>query len=314
MSSSTKRPKPKSGQTAGRANAGQKEDAPQKTGATQPLSKPGAESNAKDAPAVTVKPASAANTKPASTAALSKTPQPAKKSPPPAFSNPRRDQKRDEISRKLEERRLQRERERRSRLLKRWLGFGGAALLVVGIIAFIVVKIVTSVPLPPYLTGATIDNIPCDQLEQTQVHYHAELQMYVNGVQQTFPSDAGRPATCFYWLHTHNPDGIIHVEAPADGTYNLGQFFDIWGQHLSTTQLLNNKVDSTHKLTIYVFNPTTDQLTNKDTNNPFTVSPPSNITPYTGDPRKIQIKPNEVIYVEYGTVVAPTPYSFAAGL
>src|SRR5689334_16734703 len=113
MSSSTKRPKPKSGQTAGRASAGKKEDAPQKNGATQPLSKPGAESNGKATAAasatVTSKGAGASNTRPAGAAAPSKTLQPAKKSPPPAFSNTRRDQKRDEISRKLEERRVQRE-------------------------------------------------------------------------------------------------------------------------------------------------------------------------------------------------------------
>ena len=320
MSSSTKRPKPKSGQTAGRASAGKKEDAPQKNGATQPLSKPGAGSNGKETTAasatVTSKGAGASNTRPAGAVAPSKTLQPAKKSPPPAFSNTRRDQKRDEISRKLEERRVQRERERRSRLLKRWLAFGGAALLVVGIIAFIVVKIVTSAPLPPYQTGATIDNIPCDQGEHLQVHYHVQLQMYVNGAQQTFPSDAGRQSNtgCYYWLHTHAGDGLVHVEVPADGTFTVGQFFDIWGQPLSTTQLLNTKVDSTHKMTIYVFSPTADQLTNKDTNNPFTVSPPSNLQPYTGDPRKIQLKPNEVVYIEIGTVVAPTPYSFAAGL
>lgn len=317
MSSSTKRPKPKSGQTAGRANAGKKEDAPQKNGA---------ESNGKETAATSAKPASAtttsksatgaANTKPAGAVAPSKTPQPARKSPPPTFSNTRRDQKRDEISRKLEERRVQRERERRSRLLKRWLAFGGAALLAVGIIAFIVVKIVTSPALPPYQTGATIDGISCDQGEQSQVHYHVQLQMYVNGAQQTFPSDAGRQSNtgCFYWLHTHASDGIVHIEAPADGTYTVGQFFDIWGQHLSTTQLLNTKVDSTHKMTIYVFNPTSDQETNKDTNNPFTVSPPSNLQPYTGDPRKIQLKPNEVVYIEIGTVVAPQPYTFTAGL
>lgn len=326
MSSSTKRPKPKPGQMAGRANAGKKEDAPRTNGAAQPVSKSGAEANGKEAAATSAKPASAtstskgvtgaANTKPASAAATSKAPQPATKSPPPSFSHSRRDQKRDEISRKLEERRLQRERERRSRLLRRWLSYGGAALVAVGIIAFIVVKIVTSPAQPPYLSGTTIDNIPCDQGEHLQVHYHVQLQMYVNGVQQPFPSDAGRQSTtnCFYWLHTHAGDGIVHVEVPADGTFTVGQFFDIWGQHLSTTQLLNSKVDSTHKMTIYVFNPTTDQLTNKNTSNPFTVSPPSNLQPYTGDPRKIQLKPNEVVYIELGTPVTPTAYSFAAGL
>ncbi|MDB5059109.1 MAG: hypothetical protein JWO59_2581, partial [Chloroflexi bacterium] len=33
---------------------------------------------------------------------------------------------------------------------------------------------------------------------------------------------------CFYWLHTHATTDVIHVEAPARGTYTLGQFFAIW--------------------------------------------------------------------------------------
>jgi len=42
---------------------------------------------------------------------------------------------------------------------------------------------------------------------------------------------------CLYWLHTHAADGIIHVEAPAKENFTLGQFFDIWNQPLSSTQL-----------------------------------------------------------------------------
>ncbi len=320
MSSSTKRPKPKPGQPAGKASSGKKENV------MQPVAKAGSESNGKATTAANTKPASttatskgaagAANTKVSSATASSKTPQSAAKSPPPSFSTIKRDQKRDEISRKLEERRLQRERERRSRMLRNWAIYGGTGLLVAGIIAFIVVKILTSPALPPYQTGATIDGISCDQGEHLQVHYHVQLQMYVNGVQQPFPSDAGRQATtgCYYWLHTHLSDGIIHVEVPADGTYTVGQFFDIWGQHLSTTQFLTNKVDSSHKLTIYTYTPTSDQISNKDPNNPFTVTPPADLQPYTGDPRKIQLKPYELIYIEYGTpLVTPQPFSFPAG-
>lgn len=38
--------------------------------------------------------------------------------------------------------------------------------------------------------------------------------------------------TCFYWLHTHAADGIIHIESPVQRTYTLGDFFDEWGQPL----------------------------------------------------------------------------------
>ncbi len=42
---------------------------------------------------------------------------------------------------------------------------------------------------------------------------------------------------CISWLHTHTTDGIIHTEAPAQHTYTLGNFFDVWGQPLSRTQV-----------------------------------------------------------------------------
>ena len=42
--------------------------------------------------------------------------------------------------------------------------------------------------------------------------------------------------TCFYWLHTHAADGIIHIESPVKRTYTLGEFFDEWGQPLSSSQ------------------------------------------------------------------------------
>ena len=42
---------------------------------------------------------------------------------------------------------------------------------------------------------------------------------------------------CIYWLHTHAPDGVIHVESPTQRIYTLGDFFDEWHQPLSSTQV-----------------------------------------------------------------------------
>ena len=43
--------------------------------------------------------------------------------------------------------------------------------------------------------------------------------------------------TCFYWLHTHAADGIIHIESPVHRTYTLGDFFDEWGQPLGPSRV-----------------------------------------------------------------------------
>ena len=183
-------------------------------------------------------------------------------------------------------------------------------------------------PLPPYLSGATIDGIRCDQLEQTAAHYHAHLAIYVNGQPISIPTDVGRQSpNCLYWLHTHEitgDEGVIHIEAPANMTFQLGQFFDIWGQQLSATNLFGHPVDAAHPLTVYVYTqPQSDidahnqaaQQAEQNGQNipPFTVTPPTDLQPYTGDPRQIQLQPYELIYLMYGQPVPLQPWSFLGG-
>jgi hypothetical protein len=41
----------------------------------------------------------------------------------------------------------------------------------------------------------------------------------------------------FYYLHTHDDTGVIHIESPTSTEYTLGQFFAEWNQTLSSTQI-----------------------------------------------------------------------------
>ena len=101
-------------------------------------------------------------------------------------------------------------------------------------------------------TGQPVDGISCQTSEQTVFHIHAHLTIFVNGAARQVPAGIGIPGaqatqspqgpfietgTCFYWLHTHAADGIIHVESPIQRTYTLGNFFDIWGQPLGPDQV-----------------------------------------------------------------------------
>jgi hypothetical protein len=101
-------------------------------------------------------------------------------------------------------------------------------------------------------TGQPVDGISCQTSEQTIFHIHAHLTIFVNGSARQVPAAIGIPGaqaqataqgpfiatgTCFYWLHTHAADGIIHIESPVQRTYTLGNFFDIWGQPLGTGQV-----------------------------------------------------------------------------
>jgi len=96
-------------------------------------------------------------------------------------------------------------------------------------------------------TGKDVDGISCQSSEQTIFHIHAHLAIFVNGSPRQIPAGIGIPGargqstaqgpfvssgTCFYWLHTHAADGIIHIESPVKRTYTLGDFFDEWGQPL----------------------------------------------------------------------------------
>jgi hypothetical protein len=100
--------------------------------------------------------------------------------------------------------------------------------------------------------GSPIDGIQCQGSEQVLFHIHAHLTVFVDGTARLIPYGVGIPGaqvtatprgpyvaagSCFYWLHTHAADGIIHIESPVQRTYTLGNFFDIWRQQLTATQL-----------------------------------------------------------------------------
>jgi hypothetical protein len=83
-----------------------------------------------------------------------------------------------------------------------------------------------------------IAGISCDQMEGNRLHIHQHLVIFDHGKEVPIPPNVGqRPLSdCLYWVHTHTPDGIIHIEAPRDRTFTLGDFFRIWGQPLSKSE------------------------------------------------------------------------------
>jgi hypothetical protein len=93
--------------------------------------------------------------------------------------------------------------------------------------------------------GQPVDGIESSSREMLQTHLHAHLSLFHNGEQIAIPKrigivtrhqvengvDGGAPL--YYWLHTHDATGIIHVESPDERAYTLGNFFNIWGQPLN---------------------------------------------------------------------------------
>jgi hypothetical protein len=127
-------------------------------------------------------------------------------------------------------------------------------------------------------TGQPVDGISCQTSEQTLFHIHAHLTIFVNGSARQVPAAIGIPGaqatatpqgpfietgTCFYWLHTHAADGIVHIESPVQRTYTLGNFFDIWGQPLGTDRVgpATGHVTSLYNGQVYLGNPRDIPLT-----------------------------------------------------
>ena len=97
-----------------------------------------------------------------------------------------------------------------------------------------------------------VDGITCKPLEQLAYHIHAHLAVFDNGQLYALPAGVGIPGSeaeqsqegpvavgghCYYWIHTHTTDGVIHIESPTKAIYTLGNFFDIWHQPLSGTRV-----------------------------------------------------------------------------
>ena len=140
-------------------------------------------------------------------------------------------------------------------------------------------------------TGQTVDSIECQASEQVVYHVHTHLSVYVNGALRPLPPGIGivKPVAqqtadgpfygashCYYWLHVHTQDGVIHIESPTARGYTLGQFLDIWRQPLSRTPV------ATARGTLKVF---------------------VNGAVYRGDPRAVPLGAHEDIQIDVGSPV-----------
>ncbi|RDU97796.1 hypothetical protein DWV00_17325 [Trinickia dinghuensis] len=85
--------------------------------------------------------------------------------------------------------------------------------------------------------GATVDGLTCSPGMAVNYHVHAHLAIFYNGQQMILPQHIGLPASCDYEMHTHDHTGIIHIEAPNVKNYTLGDFFDIWGEPLTNSNV-----------------------------------------------------------------------------
>ena len=182
------------------------------------------------------------------------------------------------------------------KLVKKPLKLPKKFIAIVGIVATIVGIGIYAAMTPHALLPAVraIDGIGCNSMEQFAFHVHSHLDIIINGVYFLVPSQTGIPGNCFYWLHTHDESGIIHIEAPMLRNFTLGQFFDIWGKKLSNDQIFNYVAGVNNPLNVYVNGTKVPDGTNY---------------------RDIKLNAHDEIAIVYGSQpsTVPTSYTFPEG-
>jgi hypothetical protein len=147
-----------------------------------------------------------------------------------------------------------------------------------------------------------VNGISCDALESTLFHIHVHLGIFVDGLEQIVPYGIGigepwqvantnqgpfvADGTCFYWMHTHTEDGVVHIESPIRRDFTLGDFFAIWQEPLGPTQVGRARGD----VIMYVDGQRS-----------------------TTNPADLTLASHQLIQLNIGRDVPPQPFEFAPG-
>jgi hypothetical protein len=139
------------------------------------------------------------------------------------------------------------------------------------------------------LKAIGLDALPREALK---LHIHQRMAVLVNGKFFPLPAYIGidRNGKFITELHTHDASGIIHVEAPTNRKFTLGQFFDVWGLRFTNDCLGGYCTNGNKKVRVW-----------------------TNAKPVKGDPRKVVLTEHLSIVVAYGTlksVQMPIPKHF----
>lgn len=157
----------------------------------------------------------------------------------------------------------------------------------------------------------TVDGIPCaPTMTVNAYHVHVYLGLYVNGRQVAIPDQIGlyqpgpasngftNTATCFYYIHTHDASGKIHIESPSTALKSSSMFalqnvLDVWGMTVNSNGVgpfqgpVRVFIGRAKYGTQYVY--------------------PSSYSEYFGDPNAIALYSHMAIWLEVGAPYVTTP-------
>jgi hypothetical protein len=127
-------------------------------------------------------------------------------------------------------------------------------------------------------------------------HIHAHLDVIVNGTPVPVPAYIGidQQDQKISPLHTHEVNGVIHIESPVKAAFSLGQFMTEWDVALTQDSIGGLKADSGNSFRTYV-----------------------NGKPHTGNPAAIEFTEHDEIAIVYGPagqkVDVPSSYDWPEG-
>jgi len=124
--------------------------------------------------------------------------------------------------------------------------FGRRFAPIIAVVALVSVAAAVALPSylanPPPATTQTTTSNGEDLLskflqpnERLAFHIHPELKIFVDGKELTIPANIGIEPAGSRYIHTHQSDGVIHVESPVLHDFTLGDFFKVWGKRFDET-------------------------------------------------------------------------------
>jgi hypothetical protein len=149
---------------------------------------------------------------------------------------------------------------------------------------------------PDASAAARAAGLPMLGEEKLAVHYHAHLDVLVNGQPVPVPAGLGidQARHLIAPLHTHDGTGVVHIESATDLPFTLGQLFTEWGQPLRPDRV--GPLTLTPGQALHLFR---------------------NGQPTTGDPAALRLRPHDEIAVWVGPAdqqpQAPVSYAFPPG-
>jgi hypothetical protein len=104
--------------------------------------------------------------------------------------------------------------------------------------------------------------LACTTDMATEFHIHPELRIFIKGEVVLVPFDTGITNGCMNAIHTHSDRPILHVEAPVQKDFTLGDFFAVWDKPFNSMQILDFVATEEGQIRVTVNGQTSDSYEN----------------------------------------------------